>query len=110
MPPDVAAHDTRPEVGQYRVASGTEDPAWIRPHGSTRAARGESAAQVETAVSRAMPGDSVHIATEDGLIHATVTAPAAEVPLLRSFTVHAESYEADEAALGSENTDADPGP
>jgi hypothetical protein len=78
--------------------------------GARAAARGESAAEVETAVTRAMPGASVHITTEDGLIHVTVTASVAEVPLLRAFTVHADAYEADEATPGSEDTHADPAP
>ncbi|MEY9857569.1 hypothetical protein ABH935_003177 [Catenulispora sp. GAS73] len=78
--------------------------------GARAAARGESAAEVETAVSRAMPGAAVHITTEDGLIRVTVRASVAEVPLLRAFTVHAEAYEADESTVGSEDTDADPDP
>ena len=78
--------------------------------GARAAARGESATEVQTAVGRALPGASVHIGTEDGLIRVTVTAPVAEVPLLRAFTVHADAYEADEATVGSEDTHADPDP
>jgi hypothetical protein len=75
-------------------------------------ARGELPAEVEKAVARAAPGSSAQITTEDGLIHVTVTAPVAEAPLLRAFTVHADAYEADEAALGGENSDGTdaPGP
>ena len=78
--------------------------------GARAAARGESAAEVESAVSRAMPDASVHIATEDGLIRVTVTAPVAEIPLLRAFTAHADAFEADEATVGSEDAHADPAP
>ena len=69
-------------------------------------ARGEVPADVQKSVIRAAPGSSAHITTEDGLIHVTVTAPVAEVPLLRAFTVHADAYEADETAGGGENSDA----
>jgi len=68
-------------------------------------ARGEPTADVEKAVTRAAPNSSVHITTADGLIRVTVTAPVAEVPLLRAFTVHADAYEADEATVGGENSD-----
>jgi len=82
--------------------------------GARAAARGESATEVQAAVGRAMPGASVHIGTEDGLIRVTVTAPVADVPLLRAFTAHADAYEADEATdeatVESEDTDADPNP
>ncbi|WP_194905035.1 TadE family type IV pilus minor pilin [Catenulispora rubra] len=78
--------------------------------GARAAARGESAAEVGAAVGRALPGASVRIGTEDGLIHVTVSAPVAEVPLLRAFTVHADAYEADETTVGSEDTHADPDP
>lgn len=82
------------------------------------AARGEPQPAVEKAVTRAAPSSSTRITTEDGLIHVTVTAPVAEVPLLRAFTVHADAYEADEAneaeqaTPGGENSDAAnaPGP
>lgn len=77
-------------------------------------ARGEPAAEVEKAVTRAAPGSSAHVATEDGLIHVMVAAPVAGVPLLRAFTVHADAYEADETTLGSEDSHAEsepePGP
>ena len=75
--------------------------------GARAAARGEPPAEVRTAVVRAAPGSSVQIGTQDGLIHVTVAAPVAAVPLLEAFTVHAEAFEATE---GSEDTDADPGP
>lgn len=77
--------------------------------GARAAARGEPEGDVEKAVSRAAPGSSVRIATEDGLVHVSVAAPVAEVPLLRTVTVHAEAYEADEASLGGEDPHADPG-
>ena len=76
--------------------------------GARAAARGEPAAEIQTAVSRAAPGSSMHISTEDGLVHVTVAAPVAAVPMLRAFTVHAEAYEADEtgeATLGGENSE-----
>jgi hypothetical protein len=75
-------------------------------------ARGEPPAGVEKAVARAAPGSATHITAQDGLIHVTVTAPVAEVPLLRAFTVHADAYEADEATVGGENSDGTgtPGP
>lgn len=73
-------------------------------------ARGESPTQVKAAVTRSAPDSSVHIATENGLIHVSVSAPVAAVPLLHAFTVHAEAYEADEATTESEDFDANPGP
>lgn len=75
--------------------------------GARAAARGEPAPDIQTAVTRAAPGSSVHIATEDGLIHVSVAAPVAALPLLSAFTVHGEAYEADEAAV---NGDAGPAP
>lgn len=74
-------------------------------------ARGEPAPDVEKAVARAAQDSSAHITTENGLIHVMVTAPVAQVPLLRAFTVHADAYEADEATVGSGDSDGtDPGP
>jgi hypothetical protein len=75
-------------------------------------ARGELPADVEKAVARAAPGSSARITATDGLIHVMVTAPVAEVPLLRAFTVHADAYETDESAVGGENSDGTdaPGP
>ncbi|ACU69003.1 conserved hypothetical protein [Catenulispora acidiphila DSM 44928] len=67
--------------------------------GARAAARGEPAAQIQGAVTQAAPGSSIHITTENGLIHVSVAAPVAAMPLLRAFTVHAEAYEADEATL-----------
>ena len=78
--------------------------------GARAVARGEPAADVESAVTRAAPGSSVHISTEDGLIRVSVSAPAAAVPVLEAFTVHAEAYEANEATVGGEDSDAEPGP
>jgi Flp pilus assembly protein TadG len=77
--------------------------------GARAAARGEPATDIETAVTRAAPGSSVHVTTEDGLIHVSVAAPVAALPMLRAFTVHAEAFEADEAAVGGE-TDLAPAP
>jgi hypothetical protein len=68
--------------------------------GARAAARGEPAAQVQAAVARASPDSTVRVAKEDGLVHVTVTAPVAAVPMLRAFTLHAEAVEADEAAVG----------
>lgn len=75
-------------------------------------ARGEQPNDVQQAVTRAAPGSSAHITTEDGLIHVTVAAPVAEMPLLRAFTVHADAYEADETTLEGENAygEAESGP
>lgn len=80
--------------------------------GARATARGEPPADVEKAVARAAPGSSAQITAKDGLVQVTVTAPVAEVPLLRAFTVHADAYEADETAVGGENSDATgtPGP
>lgn len=83
--------------------------------GARAAARGEPPKEVESAVARAAPGSSVRISTEDGLIHVSVAAPVAAVPMLRAFTVHAEAYEAaetapDEAAVGGAIPDDDPEP
>jgi len=78
--------------------------------GARAAARGEPKEEVETAVTRAAPGSSVHITTEDGLVHVSVAARVAEVPMLRAFTVHAEAYEADEATRGGEEPHDEPGP
>lgn len=78
--------------------------------GARAAARGEPATDVQTAVTRAAPGSSVHVTTEDGLIHVSVAAPVAELPMLRAFTVHAEAYEADEAAVGGDMDPAAPPP
>jgi hypothetical protein len=75
--------------------------------GARAAARGEPTAEVQKAVTRAAPGSSVHITTEDGLIHVSVAAPVAAVPMLQAFTVHAEAFEADEATLGGEDAHAD---
>jgi hypothetical protein len=73
--------------------------------GARAAARGEPPKEVESAVARAAPGSSVHITTENGLVHVSVAAPVAAVPMLRAFTVHAEAYEADETAETSAEED-----
>ncbi|MBS2531304.1 hypothetical protein KGQ20_00820 [Catenulispora sp. NF23] len=73
-------------------------------------ARGESPAEVKAAVTRAAPDSSVHITTENGLIHVSISAPVAAVPLLHAFTVHAEAYEADETTTESEDPGTDPDP
>lgn len=75
--------------------------------GARAAARGEPPAAVQSAVTRAAPGSSVHITTEDGLIHVSVAAPLAAVPMLEAFTVHAEAFEADEATVGGDDPHAD---
>jgi hypothetical protein len=72
--------------------------------GARAAARGEPPATIRAAVARASPDSTLHITTDAGLIHVSVSTPIAPLALLHGFTVQAEAVEADEAATADAPT------
>ncbi len=66
--------------------------------GARATARGEDQSAVRGAIARELPRGRVEIGTSGGVVHVSVAAPIAGLPLLRSFVVHAEAEAADEGS------------